>query len=263
MEASVGRGPGEGTPWESVLVPDPAGLGSADLSPWFNPFLGHFVRETLRAGGRVACIRHDAAIVGLTLEDPAENLLSIFTRAPGLAWDRLRSRGVAAAYADHRFEGPAEVFGIYRGRVEQEDRPPPFRHRVRPVREADLPGVAELLREVQGAADDRWFQGLLATPEAGFLIEVGDRIAGVAWVAVVGRHARLHSLAVRPIFRHLGLGHDLLEARLLWARRAGATEVLSEIADRNAASRAVAEAAGLHWAGEIYLYPPLGESPRS
>ena len=71
----------------------------------------------------------------------------------------------------------------------------------------------------------------------------------------------MHSLAVRPMYRHLGLGTDLLFARLLWARAAGARSVLSEIADQNLPSRAVAEAGGMRRVGEIFFYPP--SEPRS
>ncbi|MGP8072200.1 MAG: N-acetyltransferase family protein [Thermoplasmata archaeon] len=227
-----------------------------DLSPWFNPFLPHFVRETVRSGGEVWGVLEDGNLTALTLKDPAENVASLFTRNQALAEELVRARGVSAAYSDFRMDGPVEAFGIYSRALGPVGVEHAFRHRVRPISEADLPRVAELMREVQGNIDDRWFHGLATTPETGFLIEVEGRLAGVGWVAVLGRHARLHSLAVRPGYRHVGVGADLLGARLLWAHRAGASEVLSEIADRNAASRYIAESAGMRRVGEIYLYPP-------
>jgi len=54
----------------------------------------------------------------------------------------------------------------------------------------------------------------------------------------------------------MGIGSDLLFARLLYARDAGACEAISEISERNAASRAVAERAGMRVAGTVFLYPP-------
>jgi len=233
-------------------------LARADLSPWFNPFLLHFARETLRCGGEAQGVREGRKLVALTLHDPAEDVTSVFTRAPARAEELVRARGSAAAYSDFQFEGPRDSYGVYTLTLDTMGPAHPFRHAVRPVREEDLPPVAELMREVEGNVDDRWFHGVLDTPETGFLIEVGSRLAGVGWVAVLGRHARLHSLAVRPIFRHLGLGADLLRARLWWAGRAGAREVLSEIADSNGSSRAIAGAAGMRRVGEIYLYPRGG-----
>ncbi|MGA8664270.1 MAG: GNAT family N-acetyltransferase [Thermoplasmata archaeon] len=256
---SVGRG-GTGS-----LPPVPAfriaGLDTADLSPWFNPFLPHFVRETLRCGGEVWCAHDAAGLTGLLLHDPAANITSVFTRDRSLAEERVRNRGGRPAYSDFRFGGPSETYGIYTGNLERPLPAHPFHHTVRPIRGEDLAAVAELMREVEGNVDDRWFRGVQGGAEAGFLIEVGPRLAGVGWVAVVADHARMHSLAVRPMYRHLGLGTDLLFARLLWARAAGARSVLSEIADQNLPSRAVAEAGGMRRVGEIFFYPP--SEPRS
>jgi len=255
---AAGEGPGS---LPRRAGPDVPGLVGADLSPWFNPFLPHFVYETLRCGGEVWCVRDGESLAGLTLHDPAENVTSVFTRKRALAEERVGTRETRAVYSDFRFDGPAECYGIYTGPVGPAGPAHRFRHAVRPVREEDLSPVADLMREVEGNVDDRWFRGVLDTPEAGFLIEVGSRLAGVGWVAVLGRRARLHSLAVRPMYRHLGLGADLLFARLLWAQRAGASEVLSEIADRNVASRAIAESGGMRRVGEIFLYPPSGSRP--
>jgi hypothetical protein len=47
-----------------------------------------------------------------------------------------------------------------------------------------------------------------------------------------------------------------LFARLLWAKEAGASQVVSEISQRNAASEAVAVRGGMHRAGQIYFYRP-------
>jgi len=264
MEPNLERGvKGRDLALIPITSADFTGLADADLSPWFNPFLPHFVRETLRCGGSVRGVLEGEQWKALTLHDPAESITSVFSRVEALAEELVRNRGVTAAYSDFRLSGPSETYGVYTGTFVPPSIAHAFRHSVRLVATEDLPRVADLLREVQGSVDDRWFEGVGSTPETGFLIEIGDRLAGVAWVAVVGRYARLHSLAVRPKYRRLGLGTDLFFARLRWAERAGASLVLSEIADRNGGSRAIAEAGGMRRAGELFLYPAESGVPVS
>lgn len=232
-----------------------------DLSPWFNPFLPHFVRETERTGGRVRWVTERERLSAIVLDDPTERVSSIFSRSPGLARGLVAARGTWSAYSDFLFDGPHEAYRVYSISLTGSPSLHRFRHRVRPVGEPDIARVVDLVQEVHGRVDPRWFRSAPDSPETGFVVEVGPRLAGVGWVAVAGRSARLHSLAVRPAYRRLGIGSDLLFARLLWAASAGATEALSEIAEGNRPSCSVAEAGGMHSVGELYLYPPVSGPP--
>lgn len=233
------------------------GLAEADLSPWFNPFLPLFVREARRSGGEVRLFRKGGAVVGLVLTDPVEHVATAFCRSRSLAEVLVRERGPLGMYCDFVFDPSAERFGIFALSAGTELPAHRFRHRVRPIAREDLPAVLDLMREVYGTVNERWFEELPEDSEAGFCVEVGGRVAGVGWVSKVGVHARLHSLTVRPPFRRMGMGTDLLFARLFWARPSGAVEVLSEISDQNVASQAIATRGGMRRVGEIYLHRPL------
>ena len=113
------------------------------------------------------------------------------------------------------------------------------------------------MREVYGVVNERWFDGPPNPSEAGFLAEVDGRLAGIGWVSKVHGHARIHSLTVRAPYRRVGIGTDLLFARLLWAHRTGASEVLSEISALNLGSQTIAARGGMRRVGQIYYYPPL------
>ena len=229
-------------------------LGSFGLSDRFDPFLPKFAREALDSGGRVRAVRSPAGIAAVVLCDAEEHVASVFTRSPGLAGRLFAELPEAAVYSEHPLPAPREVFGIFGTGL---DSPPPvhaFRHAVRSAAPPDAESVRELLREVYGAASDRWLRHASLEAEPCFVVEVGDRMAGAAWVSVAGRRARLHSLTVRPGYRRLGVGADLLFARLLWAREAGLDEVFSEISERNPVSRYLAESAGMLRVGEISLY---------
>jgi len=231
-------------------------LDRADLSPWFNPFLRYFASEAWRCGGNVRVVREAGAVVSLMVSDPVERVASVFSRSRSIAEAWVRERGSLGMYSDFPFEPRGEVFEILLASLNADLPPYRFRHPIRPVTAGDLPAVLDLMREVYGMVNERWFEGLSDVPEAGFIAEAGGRVVGVGWISLVGTHARLHSLTVRATHRRMRLGTDLLFARLLWARRAGASDVLSEISERNDASRSIAARAGMRRVGEIYFYPP-------
>ncbi|MGD1100156.1 MAG: GNAT family N-acetyltransferase [Thermoplasmata archaeon] len=232
-------------------------LDRADLSPWFNPFLAFFLRETERCGGEVRTVRENGTLAGLVISDPAERVASVFTRSPSVAETAVRSRGPYGMYSDFPFDPSSEPFDILATSSCADVPSHAFRHQIRPFSKADLPAVLDLIHEVYGPVNDRWFDGLPSPSETGFVAEVDGRVAGVAWISTVGTYGRLHSLTVRAPYRRMGLGTDLLFARLLWARRVGAEEVLSEISEHNVASLAVAARGGMRQVGRIFFHRPL------
>jgi GNAT superfamily N-acetyltransferase len=248
----LGRPPADGTPSFEV-----ADLERADLSPWFNPFLSHFARETERCGGEVRVLRAEGAVAGLVISDPVERVATVFTRSRSIAETAVRGRGPYGMYSDFSFVPSAEPFAIFSAALDVSGPAHRFRHLIRPFSKDDAPAVMDLMLEVYGAVNQRWFEGLPTAEEAGFVVEVDSRLAGAAWISRVGADARLHSLTVRAPFRRMGLGTDLLFARLFWARKAGARAVLSEISEENVGSQAVAVRGGMQRVGQIYFHQPI------
>ena len=76
----------------------------------------------------------------------------------------------------------------------------------------------------------------------------------MSWVTTVGPYARGHSFLVHPRFRGVGIGTDLLRARMEWLRSLGARQVVSEIYDGNRASFIAAERAGMACVSEMFHY---------
>ena len=71
------------------------------------------------------------------------------------------------------------------------------------------------------------------------LARLGDRPAGVAFVARDGDVAMLHALEVRPAFRRQGVGRVLIEAAANWAAEAGASQLSLVVAAANTAACAL------------------------
>ena len=75
--------------------------------------------------------------------------------------------------------------------------------------------------------------------KAALLARLGDRPAGVAFVACHGEDAMLHALEVRPAFRRQGVGETLLHAAANWASAQGAGRLSLVVTARNTAARAL------------------------
>lgn len=237
----------------SVLdVAETRGWSIGSLSRWFAPFLPGFVDAALRSGGSVRVALAGRAAVALALDYPAERTATVFgttVEAVRALADPLRGRAV---FSELRIDPRSEVYRILSVEL-AELAPPVFRHPVRLLEPREVPSLLAGLRGAYGRADEPWAQQLRASEEAAFAATVDGVPAGVAWASVAGTHARLHSVWVAPGFRRIGVGSDLLFARLLWARTEGARSAISEIAAGNDASLATAARAGMRPVGEMYL----------
>jgi GNAT superfamily N-acetyltransferase len=229
------------------------GLVFDDLSDFFNPFLGLFVREALRAGGEVWVLKENGMVDGLLLYNGVEKLGSVFTRDAAAADSLYGLKEGAALFTEFPPSAKAEIYHVMATDPAEETKPHRFTHVVRMARPAERPAIARMLNEMYGQLDTSWLQAVSPEGDRCFLVEVVGQIAGVGWVSVVGSHGRLHSLSVRPHYRRIGIGTDLWHARMLWARRAGARRVLSEISEHNVASLAIATAGGMHRVGQMFL----------
>lgn len=228
-------------------------LAWGDLSDFFNPFLIHFVEEAFGGGGEVWVTQVDSTVDGLLIYNRVERLGSIFTRDRRVAEVLFGLKEHLALFSEFPLGTKTEVYHIYRTVGAGTSDTHRFRHRIRMARASDHEAIIRMMREMYGRIDTSWLHAAPRGPEKCLVVDVGDEIAGAGWVSVVNGHGRLHSLSVRPRFRRLGIGTDLWHARMRWAHRAGALEVISEISEYNLASQAIATAGGMERVGRIFL----------
>ena len=227
------------------------------LSEWFDPFLPLFMRDALRCGGEVQVAEEEGEVRGVYLYTPAENTGSIFTRLRGVAGRFLTLHPRSEVYAEQAWGPGSQPLHVMMADLADWDaRAHPVRVPVRIGEAEDLPRVKALLREVAGPVDEVWFRGLPRPEELCFLCEVEGRLAGVSWLSLAGHHGRGHSLAVHPRYRGLGIGTDLLVARMLWLKDHGFRDVVSEIYGGNQAPQTAAERAGMARVGLMYALHP-------
>jgi GNAT superfamily N-acetyltransferase len=229
-----------------------AGADLADLTVLFAPLLLHFVEETVGTGGAVMVSRESSGIDGIFLRQDAQKVGSIFARTREAAEALFRTRGDLSVFSEFLLAPDAQPYPVYAAELDGWDPTHRFAHAVRSARPEDVPSLVRLMGEVYDRVDELWLRAHPRPGEHAFVAEIGGRICGAAWVTVVNGVGRLHSLSVAPRYRRLGVGTDLWYARMLFARQAGATRVLTEIAESNVASRAIAAAGGMRRIGQVF-----------
>ncbi len=84
-----------------------------------------------------------------------------------------------------------------------------------------------------------------AGPKTAFMGRVKDRVAGVAFVAVVENRAMLHALHVAPGLRRQGSAVNIMRAAALWAQDRGATQLFLAVTRANEAANALYASLGM------------------
>lgn len=224
------------------------------LSDWFAPLLPRFVADALAVGGRAELARAGGRVRGVYLYSPAEEVGSVFTRCRAVGEHYLDRLGRGGLYSERAWRPGGESIAVLAADLRDWQFRATLRQPVRLAERDDLERVRELMVEAGGEVDGRWYASLPRPDELCFLCEVDGRIAGVSWASVAGRYARGHSFAVRPRYRGLGIGTDLLHGRMLWLQALGVEQVVSEIYEGNTASATAAERAGMAVVGQMVHY---------
>jgi glycine/D-amino acid oxidase-like deaminating enzyme/GNAT superfamily N-acetyltransferase len=225
------------------------------LSDWFDAFLPLFTKDAIRCRGEVQIAEgEEQGVSGVYLGNPAERTVSIFTHTRCVAEHFLSLPGRGEIYTEHDWAPGADVINIMLADLRDWNPDRPLRNPVRVADARDLPQVLALIREVHGPVDLAWFETLPRPEEICFVSEVNGRIVGASWLTVVGANGRGHSLAVHPRYRRLGIGTDMLVARMLWLKGRGVPQVISEIYEDNLSAMTAAERAGMTKVGRMFVY---------
>lgn len=92
----------------------------------------------------------------------------------------------------------------------------------------------------------------VAGPKAVVLGRLGDRAAGVAFVAVAGTVAMVHALEVLPTRRRQGLARNLMRAAAVWSHASGAQTLALAVTADNHAARALYASLGMMAVGQYH-----------
>jgi GNAT superfamily N-acetyltransferase len=235
---------------------------------FFEPYLQYFVREILEIEGEAYVSRaSDGDISGLFIYDDFEKSGTVFTRSREVFDYFYGLKPFNFLFAELKAEFESEVYDIHCIDLENHDVIHRFSHEISMVDEGQVGEVERFMVLAHPGMNRRWTRVALKNGDKCFTVRLGDEIAGLGWVSCVRGVGRIHSLFVKPQYRKLGIGEDILYARLLWLKSNGARLAFSEISRGNSPSSRIALKAQMRVCGQVFQYfrknPKSNEPPKS
>jgi ribosomal protein S18 acetylase RimI-like enzyme len=225
-----------------------------DLS-FFRPYLPYYVRETLAIGGQAyVSTTPEGDVSGLFIYDEYEKTGTIFTRSTE-AFDHFYGlKPFDFLFAEMRAEHECETYDIHSvdvGNLRLDHR---FSYEISVANQTHLDEIEHFMVLTHPGINKRWVNVALKDGEKCFIVRLGNEIAGLGWVSIVNGVGRLHSLFVKPQFRRIGIGEDILFARLFWLKAKHAHSAFSEISRYNSSSSRIAMKGQMKVSGQVFQY---------
>jgi ribosomal protein S18 acetylase RimI-like enzyme len=222
---------------------------------FFEPYLQHWIREILQVGGEVHVSKTPEDVVsGVFLYDKFEKTGTICTRSRELFDYFYNLKPINSVYAEIQAEHPKETYDIYTIDLEHNDLAHAFNHEISIADEKISRELGEFMQLTNPGINPKWVDVALSNGDKCVMIRLGDEIAAVGWVSLVNNLGRLYSVYVKPKFRKMGMGLDIVYARLLWLKSKHTRTAFSEISPNNIPSSRISTKAGMKASGQVYEY---------
>lgn len=238
---------------ESVSEIDKAAIDKYFNSSLFGKFLSLFLEEGTESG-EVYVAWENNKQEGIFVYDPVENAGTCFTFRKDIAKEFMLLKKSMDFYTeiDLNLKGLTEE--VHRLKLDSGSRNINIRNEIEIFHGDQIEEVLNFMKGAYGKVSERWIKGSLNHGEKCFLCRKDGKICGMGWLGRVSIYGRLHSLYVSDNYRQMGIGSDLLAARILWAERTGIKELISEIPLESSFSKKIAEKNGFEVVGKIYHY---------
>jgi ribosomal protein S18 acetylase RimI-like enzyme len=222
---------------------------------FFEPYLPYFIREVLEIGGEAYVSRNsDDNVSGIFTYDDFEKVGAIYTRSREVFDYFYGLKPLNFLFAELRTEVESEIYDIYTVDLKNHDITHRFSNEISMVDEAQTDEIERFMVLAYPGINRRWIKVALRNGDKCFVVRLSSEIAGLGWVSLVNGIGRIHSLFVEPQFRRLGIGEDILYARLMWLKSKHARSAFSEISRFNSSSVRIALKARMMVLGQIYQY---------
>jgi len=222
---------------------------------FFEPYLQYFVREVLEIGGEAhVSIAPDGNISGLFIYDDFEKSGTVFTRSREVFDYFFGLKPFNFLFAELKTEAEHEIFNIHSINLEKHDIFHRFSHEISMASDEQTSEIERFMVLAHPEINRKWTRVALKNGEKCFTVRLDSEIAGLGWASCVNGAGRVHSLFVKPQFRKLCIGEDILYARLLWLKSKHARLAFSEIAHDNSPSSRIAAKAQMMVCGQVCQY---------
>ena len=221
----------------------------------FEPYLRYFIREVLEIGGEAYVSRtSEGNASGIFIYDDFEKGGTVFTRSREVFDYFYGLKPFNFLFAELRTELESEIYDIYTIDLENHDVVHWFSNEISMADEGQIGEIERFMVLAHPGMNRRWIRVALKNGDKCFVVRLGSEIAGLGWVSFVNSIGRIHSLFVKPQFRRLGIGEDILYARLLWLKSKHARSAFSEISSCNSPSVRIELKAQMEVCGQVFQY---------
>jgi ribosomal protein S18 acetylase RimI-like enzyme len=222
---------------------------------FFEPYLRYFITEVLEIGGEAYVSRtSEGNVSGIFIYDDFEKVGTVFTRSREVFDYFYGLKPFNFLFAELRTEVESEVYDIYTIDLENHSIVHRFSNEISMADEGQISEIERFMVLAHPGMNRRWIRVALKNGDKCFVVRLGSEIAGLGWVSFVNSIGRIHSLFVKPQFRRLGIGEDILYARLLWLKSKHARSAFSEISSCNSPSVRIELKAQMEVCGQVFQY---------
>ena len=222
---------------------------------FFEPYLQYFVGEVLEIGGEAYVSRaSEDKISGLFIYDDFEKSGTVFTRSKEVFEYFYGLKPFIFLFAELKTELENEVYNIHSINLENHTIDHRFSHEISMATHEQTSEIERFMFLAHPEINRKWTRTALKNGDKCFTVRLDGQIAGLGWASLVNGIGRLHTLFVNPQFRNLGIGEDILYARLMYLKSKHARLAFSEIHQDNSPCSRIASKAQMTVCGQIYQY---------
>jgi ribosomal protein S18 acetylase RimI-like enzyme len=222
---------------------------------FFEPYLRYFVKEILETGGEAYVSRaSDGTVSGVFMYDDFEKVGTIYTRSREVFDYFYELKPFNFLFAEMKTEVESEVYDIYTVDLENLAVVHRFSHEISIAEKEQRDEIERFMVSTHPGINPRWVNVALKNGDRCFTVRLSNEIAGLGWFSIVNGIGRLHSLYVKPQFRRIGIGEDILYARLLWLKLRHARSAFSEISRYNFSCSRIALKGHMSVSGQVFQY---------
>lgn len=222
---------------------------------FFEPYLEYHTKEILETGGEAYVTRTSEGVTsGLFIYDDSEKSGSIYTRSREVFDYFYALKPFNWLFSELKTEHENEIYDIYSVDLETLSLAHRFSYEISMAEKQHTSEVERFMASTHPGINKRWVSVAFENGDRCFIVKLNSEIAGLGWVSLVNGVGRLHSLYVKPQFRRIGMGEDILNARILWLKSKHARSAFCEISRYNVASSGNVMKAHMTVYGELFQY---------
>lgn len=222
---------------------------------FFEPYIQYFVKEILEVGGEAYVSRtSEGEVSGIFMYDLSENQGTIYTRSREVFDHFYALKPFNFLFAELKTELENEIYDIYGVQFENIPVDHRFSYEISMADKDRVGEIEQFMSATHPGINKKWVGVALKNGQRCFVVSLNHEIAGLGWAAIVNGVGRLHTLYVKPQLRRIGIGEDILNARLLWLKANHANSAFCEISRYNVASAGNVMKAHMRVSGQVFQY---------